>query len=52
MSDYTVLRPRGPTGPNTRTERQPLAETAEWLQNELNTWTDAVMKQLTRLQTN
>ncbi|ODR79776.1 hypothetical protein BG842_08090 [Haladaptatus sp. W1] len=28
---------------------QPLAETTEWLQQELDTWTDAVMTQLSRL---
>ncbi|KZN22612.1 transcriptional regulator [Haladaptatus sp. R4] len=31
---------------------QPLAETAEWLQQELDRWTDAVMAQLSRLGAN
>ncbi|WP_435159297.1 helix-turn-helix domain-containing protein [Haladaptatus sp. DFWS20] len=31
---------------------QPLAETTEWLQQELDRWTDAVMAQLSRLGAN
>ncbi|WP_368411847.1 hypothetical protein [Haladaptatus halobius] len=31
---------------------EPLAETTEWLQHELDTWTNAVLTQLEQLQSN